>query len=349
MKILINTPDITKSGGVANHYRGLQNFWSQQVTYNSIGGRKRIPGPIILFYDYMKFFLLCAFKKYDIILLNPSLGNTAIKRDAVFLEIAKWFGIRTIVFFHGWNKGLAQKINENPAGFLAKFQSADAFIVLAKEFKTQLENWGIKEKIFLTTTKVDDSLLDGFDLSKKTYAKTILFLARIEEYKGIFIALRAFKLVLSKYPEATLKVAGDGKGLAKAIQLVENEEIHNVEFLGNISGKKLKKAFLHSSVYILPTYGEGMPTSVLEAMAFGLPILSRPVGGLNDFFEEGKMGYLLESLEPENYASKISYFLEASDKIRAIGAYNYNYSTQNFLASKVALQLEKIMIDVRNS
>lgn len=348
MKILINTPQIDKSGGVANHYRGLKKFWPPQVIYNSIGGRKGIPGPVMLVYDYLKFFFLCAFKVYDVILLNPSLGSTAIKRDAVFLRIAKSFKIKTIIFFHGWNEDLAKKIEKKPSAFLSKFQKADAFIVLAQQFKNQLMHWGIKKDIYLTTTKVDDSLLHGFDLNEKVYDKTILFLARIEEYKGIFIALRAFKLVLPKFPEATFKVAGNGTGLAKAIQLVEHEKIPNVEFLGNISGEKLKDTFRLSSVYILPTYGEGMPTSVLEAMAFGLPILTRPVGGLNDFFKEGNMGYLLESLKPEDYASKIIYLLENPDKARQIGAYNYTYSKQNFLASKVALHLEKILIDDRN-
>lgn len=347
-KILINTPDITKSGGVANHYKGLRDFWTEEFRYNYIGGRKGIPGVIFLLYDYFKFFFLCLFRKYDVILLNPSLGNTAIKRDALFLKIASWFDIRTIVFFHGWNDTLADNIDKNSANFLGKFQDADGFIVLAQQFKTQLEHWGIKKDIYLSTTKVNDCLLQGFDINKKSYDKTILFLARIEVYKGIFTAIKAFKMVQEKHPGAIFKVAGIGNALAEATQLVENESVQNVEFLGDISGEDLKKAFRQSSIYILPTHGEGMPTSVLEAMAFGLPIISRPVGGLNDFFEVEKMGYLLNSLKPEDYASKIIELMESPDKIQKLGAYNYQFAQQNFLASKVILQLEKILINDSN-
>lgn len=344
MNILINTPHLNKSGGVANHYKGLLKFWTESVRYNFIGGRRGIPGPLFLIFDYIKFILLCAFGNFDVILLNPSLGKTAIQRDAVFLKISKYFNIKTLVFFHGWDEKLAHRITQSPKKFVGNYNRADAVIVLANSFRDQLKNWGISSPIHLSSTKVDDSLLDKFQLSQKPVNKNILFLARIEENKGIFTALRAFKQVVSKYPDAKLKIAGNGSALEQAKYFVLEKSIPNVEFLGNISGDELIETFSTSTIYILPTqHGEGMPTSVLEAMAFSLPIISRPVGGLVDFFEEGKMGYLLESLKHEDYASKITELIEKPNKIRIIGAYNNTYAQQNFLASKVVLQLEKIL------
>src|SRR5690606_18530459 len=117
MKILINTPDTSLLGGVANHYKGLQPYWSKNVKYNFTGGRKGIPGPLVLIYDYIKFISLCAFGKFDVILLNPSLGKTAIKRDALFLKISKWFKIKTVVFFHGWSDKMVEELNKNSTSF----------------------------------------------------------------------------------------------------------------------------------------------------------------------------------------------------------------------------------------
>lgn len=83
-----------------------------------------------------------------------------------------------------------------------------------------------------------------------------------------------------------------------------------------------------------------MPTSVLEAMAFGLPVVTRPVGGLVDFFEDGKMGYLVESLDATDFAEKVLDLIEGIDKARAMSVYNWGYARQHFLASKVAKELE---------
>ncbi len=346
MKILINTPHLSKPGGVANHYKGLKEYWKQDVKYNYIGGRKWAPGVLILPYDFLKFFFLCWHGNYHAIILNPSLGIKAIKRDAVFLSIAKFFGIKVIVFFHGWNKQVADDITLKPAKFIKKYQKSDAFIVLASSFKKQLQEWTFTQPIFLSTTKVDNKLLNGFTIAKKRKNNTILFLARLEENKGIFIALSAFKLVLETHPNSTLLIAGTGSAFEEAQNMVKTENIPNVTFLGNITGFLLNETFSISTIYILPTtHGEGMPTSVLEAMAFGLPIISRPVGGLLDFFEENKMGFLIKSVNPQAYAAKIKYLLENEETRKIISKYNHQYAIEKFMASQVAFETEQILIN----
>lgn len=347
MKILVNTPDINLLGGVANHYKGLQSYWSEDVRYNYIGGRKGIPGPICLLYDYLKFTFYCAFGNYNVILLNPSLGKTAVKRDKLFLRIAKLFSKKTIVFFHGWEETLASEIDKNPLGFSKTFGKADGIIVLASVFKQRLISWGMNIPIFLSTTKIDDALIEDFDFRKKQPAQTVLFLARIEENKGILTTIEAIKQVQLKYPDCHLNIAGDGGALLKAKNYVNNHQIKNITFLGNLKNKAVAQAFENTSIYILPTsHGEGMPTSLLEAMAFGLPIISRPVGGTIDFFEEGKMGFLLDSLSPEDYAEKIIHLLDNPEQISSIGKYNHNYACDHFLASKVSVNLERIIREI---
>ena len=89
-----------------------------------------------------------------------------------------------------------------------------------------------------------------------------------------------------------------------------------------------------------------MPTSVLEAMAFGLAVITRPIGGMADFFEEGKMGYLTTSLDPTDYLKKFKQLLEVEANILSVGKYNFDYAKQHFYASKVAQDLERIFLEV---
>jgi glycosyltransferase involved in cell wall biosynthesis len=342
LKILINTPDTSLPGGVANHYEGLRPYWKLNVHYNFIGGRKKIPGPLILPFDLIKFFFLCLFGNYDLVVLNPSLGSTAIKRDALFLKIASITKKKTLVFWHGWAPELVERINNNSSWFNRKYDSASMHLVLSGAFKKDLINWGIKSPIKLTTTKVDDRLIANFEIQKKQVQEfTILFLTRIEVYKGIFIVLEACEDFLKQGGDFRLVIAGEGSQLDAAKEYVRKKKLQNVHFLGNVSGEQLIQAFEDASIYILPSYSEGMPTSVLEAMAFGLPVITRPVGGINDFFEEGKMGYLVKSLNPTDFAEKISYMSEHPTRMKEIGEFNHFYAKKNFMASEVALKMEE--------
>ena len=84
-----------------------------------------------------------------------------------------------------------------------------------------------------------------------------------------------------------------------------------------------------------------MATSVLEAMAMGLIVVSRPVGGVVDFFENGKMGYLLESLDPQDYADTIDKIIVNRALAKQMAENNYKYANEHFLASKVAKKFEE--------
>lgn len=309
-----------------------------------------IPGPVCLVLDYLKFLFLMAFLRFDVVILNPSLGKTALLRDGVFLLLSRLFRIPTVVFLHGWDIEQQESIDSNPKFFRSVFGAASALVVLAEEFQRKLRSWGVTAPVYLSTTKVDDKLLEGFDIDEKSYGKTVLFLARIEPDKGIFLALEAFSKVVVSDPEARLVVAGSGSALEEARACVAARSIPNVEFLGNVTGERLIQVFTESDIYLLPTsYGEGMPTSVLEAMAFGLPVITRPVGGLRDFFENSEMGFMSEALEPQWYADVIGVMFMDPQMMRRVGRYNHAYAKQHFMASRVARNLECILEEVLGS
>ena len=92
-----------------------------------------------------------------------------------------------------------------------------------------------------------------------------------------------------------------------------------------------------------------MPLSVLEAMAFGLPVITTRVGGIPDFFEDGKMGFFLASRKPAHIADKITYLLERPTLMKQISEYNYHYAKEHFYASKVAKRFENIIESVINN
>lgn len=345
MKVLVNTPDLRILGGVANHYLGLREFWTEKVHYNVVGRRKcGVPGVLMLPYDLLKFIFKLIFSRPDVVIMNPSLGKSALVRDFFFLRIAKLFRIKTAVFVHGFNMDYAEIVDKK---WISKhLNRADLIFVLAEQFRNLLVSWGVKTRIELTTTKVDDKLINNFDIDEKVNTGNLLFLARIEKAKGIYIAVDAYRILKHEFGDLTLTIAGDGSELNNVRQYIEQHNVEGVRILGSVSGRQLVETYASGSISILPSYGEGMPTSVLEAMAFGLPVFTRNVGGLKDFFVAGQMGFITDSLNAEDFANAIKSFLSDQELYRQVSRYNHHYACEHFLASKVAALIENELANI---
>lgn len=340
MKILINTPYLNLSGGVANHYKGLKPFWNKKVIYNQIGKRSEKSGNGVYWlpFDIIKFIIKIVFLQPNVVILNPSLGKSAVKRDMIFLHIAKMLGKKVAVFIHGFNKDNIKSLDIK--SITKSLNRCEVIFILAQEFADIMRSWGVNIPIHLTTTKVDDRLIEGFDIKTKDHStKNILFLSRVEKAKGIYTTLDAIKILQEKNHEIKLTIAGNGNELENTKEYAKRKNI-KVEFLGAISGTTLINEFTRANLFILPSHSEGMPTSVLEAMAFGLPVISRPVGGLCDFFENGKMGQLIESFEPQEYADAIDQYLNNPTFAKETSVYNHEYAKEHFLASSIAKNIE---------
>lgn len=347
MRILINIPNLKLLGGVSNHYLGLKDYWSLNVKYNVVGRRsyKKKSGLYWFPFDIVKFCWRLLFFSPDLVLLNPSLATSAVKRDMIFLSIAKSLNKKVIIFFHGFNSNSIKEIDSDK--LVRNLNKCCCVLVLANQFKTELINWGITVPIKITTTKVDDKLIKDFDIKmRKNKVHNILFLSRIVKAKGVFIALDCFSLLKKRYPYLTLSVVGDGISLEEAKLYCTNNNIESVIFKGELNGRELVSEFEDGDIYLFPSsHYEGMPTSVLEAMAFGLPIITTPVGGLPDFFKDGEMGCIVNSSDPMDFKLAIEKYILAPELIKGTSFFNYEYAKNNFLASLVAKKMERIFMD----
>ncbi len=349
LKILINTPDINKIGGVANFFQSLEGKFINEVRYNYIGGSSKKSNFILsLLSDYIRFFAILLKFRPDIVHINPSLDKKSVLRDAVYVLISKLFFRKLLVFWHGWQEKTEHSVTKKYSRIFKRiFNLADAHCVLASDFRTALLRWGISKPVFLETTIFNEDILSGFKIEEKSYEPSVLFLSRIEEEKGIFIALETFERIAEKFPLLKMKVAGTGNGLERAKRFVEEKNLKNIQFLGFVTGNDKRKVIQESLINFFPTfYGEGMPISILESMACGSIIITRPVGGIKDFFEVDKMGYAFESRESSVYADYLSKLICDPEMIKTISEFNHKYALENFRASKVAQRIEKIYSDL---
>ncbi|SDT86276.1 glycosyltransferase family 4 protein [Desulfobacula phenolica] len=354
MKILITLPLRKDPGGVASYYNSILPYMHQNralqietIEIGSTHGKKYYNHQII---DQIRFIKTIISIRPDVVHINPSLNFNSFIRDGLFVFWAKKQKIQVVIFFHGWQKKFEKRIY----GILKLFfnftyKKADLFILLGSEFKSKLRSWGISKPVYFLTTAVNEILLDKFSIQKKiTRMKTsksvrLLFLSRLEKEKGVFETIDAFKLLIDKKYNITLSIAGDGSVTKQIDAYVTRLGLNDKIFmLGYLTGNKKANAFSKHDIYCLPSYSEGMPNSILEAMAFGMPVITTPVGGIKDFFEDDKMGCFSESINSVEVAECIKKILSDKDKLCDVSYYNYNYAKQNFMASKVAAKLNHI-------
>ena len=341
MKVLFLVPSFSLIGGVANHYLGLHDYWTENIKYCFLGHRHGIPAFFWLIPDYFIFLFKIILFRPQLIVINPSFRIYMLYRDGVYLLLAKLMRKKVVCFMHGWDISLANKVEKNPSFYNMVFGQADLTYVLCKDYLEQLQRMNFNSKVKLTTTKVDDKLLSNFNVRIRNRKITnLLYLARVSKSKGIFIALDAYEELKKQYPYMKFTVVGNGDDLVAAQDYVKINGINDVTFTGGVTGKLLSEQFESGDIYILPTYFEGMATSVLEAMAFGLPIITTPTGGVKDFFQEGKMGYLIDTYNAKDYCLAITKLLDNPGLYMNIVYYNYEYALKHFMASEVAERME---------
>ena len=353
IKILISVPSAQAKGGVAQFYNALLPHLPNTIKTVEIGGTKGAGGILHPLVDQVSFRRTVKQVQPRVIHLNPSMNLKSYIRDGLFAWQAKQMRVPLLIFWHGWDKDFESVVEKKYLSFFRRtFGLAKGHIVLASEFKQKLRDWGVTAPIYRETTNVDDSLIAGFNVLQKWSEPApkidtvhILFLARLERAKGVFETVQAIKLLLARKLPVALTIAGEGVIRTELEEYVKSLELtsEHIRFTGDIRGADKIRAFAEHHIYCFPTfYGEGMPTSVLEAMAFGMPVVTRPVGGLTDIFEDGRMGRLVKGKKPEEIADCLEQLIRDRDKMKRIGLYNAAYAKEHFMASKVAKRLLNI-------
>jgi glycosyltransferase involved in cell wall biosynthesis len=352
MRVVVTTPSPEKLGGVTNILAALKKHLSPDVEYFTVGSRTYAERPWAtawrLVRDHLAFKQRLRESRCRLVHLNPSLGPKAVIRDGLLLRAAKRAGTRVVVCFHGWDKAFESRLaGLRLALFRDTFFAADAMIVVAEEFKRALLRWGYPGPIHTLPSAIDDDLFAGDEPNGNGNTERseirLLFLARIEKEKGIYETLDAFALLRETRTSLRLTVAGDGPHLQALKRYARQRGISGVAFPGYLRGEEKRRCFRDADIYILPTcYGEGMPASLLEAMASGLPVVTRPVAGIKDFFVNGKMGFISESKDPRVFAEAIARLMSQPERRKEIGEYNRAYAREHFMASKVARRIEAI-------
>ncbi len=171
----------------------------------------------------------------------------------------------------------------------------------------------------------------------------ILFTGRLITEKGIWDLLEAMSLLKTEVRnKVSLKIVGGGSEEVAVKNFAEKELADSdIVFLGQLSIEQVYQELKGADLFVFPSHSEGFPNSVLEAMAFSLPIIASRVGDIPELIEDGRSGWLVDPKSPIQISNKITELVESMNEAREAGilarkAVEVNYSAA-MLAERVSM------------
>jgi polysaccharide biosynthesis protein VpsI len=319
MKVALIGPSLEQRGGIVSVLRALRqwlvdhDFEVTLIRTTSDGG---FLSRLAAFWAaWLSIVCLCITRNCDLVHLHMASRGSCFRKGLLAL-VCIALHMPYVIHLHG---GKFQEFYSSELSSVGRlivrviFQRAARVVALSKVWKTWIESEiGVRD-VAVVFNGVD-SACDSVECSVKE--QRILFLGRLVSQKGMDELLAAMDLVLAKIPNAVLELGGDGdvehyKKLTSGLQ--------NIRYLGWVDEAGRRAAFVRATVFCLPSWNEGLPMSILEAMSAGLPVVSTTVGGIPEAVTDGVSGLLVSPKDTVALADALCKLLSDPNLVRAMG------------------------------
>lgn len=316
-RVLMIGPSLDSRGGMATVERQLMERLPDAgvqarfiSTYDDCGNAKKAAIALAAYTGFCR-----ALKGADIVHVHMA-SRGSYERKALFLRKAISKGRKAVIHLHGGEFGMwfDDELGDKKRDEIRTlFGSVDAVIVLSEEWEEWLTSRGFAPRRLVV---MHNAVPVPAQPCSPCSHQDVLFLGRLDANKSPDVLLRASWTMLKEHPEAKLLFGGDGyperyEALARELGIADR-----CEFLGWTTGEDKERLFERAGVYCLPSKNEGMPMSVLEAMAHGVPTIATPVGGVPQVIEDGVNSYLMP-VDDEGRLSRLLCKLMDSRELRA--------------------------------
>jgi glycosyltransferase involved in cell wall biosynthesis len=161
--------------------------------------------------------------------------------------------------------------------------------------------------------------MDLFRPRKIDSVQPKLVVARsLEKRNNVACAIEAFALVKQKYPRAEMTITGDGSQCEELQRLATREKLNGVTFTGGVSHHELSRYFAEADVYVNASSIDGLPTSLLEALAVGLPVVTTGAGGIPGVINDSINGLIVRPNDPSGLADRIIRLVESPELVQQL-------------------------------
>lgn len=268
--------------------------------------------------------------------------NASFWRKYLIFNICTFFKVPFVCHLHGseFKDYVNNSSNFRRSRLTHLARGANAFLVLSKSWKEYVDQcFGI-----------DSTILPNFiDIDKKYKEKSlveqgdIIFIGAFIARKGVLELIEAFH---RSRLGCKLRLCGSGPLLSAAQDLVEKYQLNSkVVFHGWVSGVEKYEIMSKCSVFVLPTYNEGLPLTILEAFATKTFVISTPVGAIPEVVVNQKSGLLVPVGDVNSLVESLTFYFSNIDKCSMMTNSAYSLYQERYTSDSVL----PILADVYNS
>jgi glycosyltransferase involved in cell wall biosynthesis len=278
---------------------------------------------------------------YDLVHIHVA-SYSSLKRKRYFLKLAKLFGKKTIAHFHP-HKPEVIFDKSTQAEYISFFTSVDRVVVLSPQWQRWLGEalnlYDNIQVIFNPCPVVEIGIPDHSQ-------KYILLAGTLYRRKGYDTLIKAFSKIANKYPDWKVIIAGNVKNPEEKnlpLELAKEFGVENqILFPGWVVGEAKNQMFRNASIFCLASSGEGFPMAVLDAWAYGVPVVCTPVGGLPDIVEEGKNAILFEYADVNRLAIQLEKLISDDGLRNKIANESLKFAKTTFAIDKINKEIEEL-------
>lgn len=213
------------------------------------------------------------------------------------------------------------------------FKAANNVIVLSDYWQELIETRTVANAVTTIPNAVDP---DKYKSSPNLQGATIVFISNLSERKGTGVFINAISNLVEQQDELTVRVAGSGIYADRIKALAEEyDEIH---YHGFVSEAEKRELLANGSIFVLPSYAEGLPIAILEAMASGNAIVSTDVGSIPEVITE-EMGRVIEPGDPETLETTLKSLCESPSEVAKMAKTNQAVIQSQYNWNHIAIEL----------
>ena len=319
---------------VLKYYRSNKKFWEGNnikwiATANS---EKTVSKYIDVFKALGKYILMLP--KTDLVHLHFTTGSSS-NRKLLFFFLAKMFGKKTVSHIHAPSLDFK---NDNNYSFTKIIKDSDSVIVLSNIWRRKMKEIVDREYIILNNPSI------SFNENKDRKENIILFAGKLEERKGYLDLLKAFKLINDR-TNYKLVLAGNGE-VELAKKIIKSNNLNNAFAIGWQNQEEISLWFSKASIFILPSYAEGFPISMIDALSNSCAVVTTPVGGIPDLMEDRKNCLYVTPGDVKEIEGALLSLIEDSNLKKEISLNGFNLAKKSFDLNLITQQLTNIYSDL---
>lgn len=340
IKVLQIGPSRKNKGGITT----VLNMWEHSGIWKDYGCKwietQDNRGFLYKVFYFVRSILLTSLyiSHYDIVHFHTTPGRSMIVQMPIFL-LSILYRKKRVVHLHVGNQ-LNDFNNDKVVKWFLK--KSDKIVVLACVWKELLINKynTPREKVIVLYNPAPNVEV----VSQKE--KYVLFMSYLTKNKGYDILLKAFSQVVQNNKDWKLVIAGAGE-IVSAKKMVDVLHLtQNVEFYEWVQGENKKNLLMHAGVFCMASYMEGFPMSVLEAWAYGVPLITTPVGGLPDVLIDGQNAMVFQFGNVNELIEKMKRLLTSDDLRFRLSNAGHRLAEEVFNMKVIKKEIELLYSDL---